>query len=115
MHEDDDILGRFTPEEYTPYKPGMAFFLVGCVVASVLAFASLTSYTYPDAPAVPRTFGEDGLESELGGPGAVRVGIVDSCYVHVVLTLEQALKEGESWEKLKQLSKPDYAAVREST
>jgi hypothetical protein len=30
---------------------------------------------YPDKASVPRTFGADGLEAELGGPGAWRVSI----------------------------------------
>ena len=72
VHEDNDILGVFSLEEYRHFKPPMAFFLVGCVIASVLGVAGAVSFIYPDVPAAPRTF-EDGLEAELGGPGAVRV------------------------------------------
>ena len=82
MHEDNDILGVFAPEEYTHFKPPMAFFLVGCAIAGVGALAGAVYLTYPDTPAAPRTF-EGGLEAELGGPGAVR-----------------ALKNGESWGEL---------------
>ena len=89
VHEDNDILGVFSPEEYPHYKSPMAFFLVGCVIATFGAFAGAMYFVYPDPPAAPRTF-PGGLEAELGGSGAVR-----------------ALKDGESWTELDNLRKPN--------
>lgn len=72
MHEDEDIMGIFSLEEYNVMtgKMGMAMwaFFLGCVGA--LSFGVYA--TYPDRPSAPRTF-EGGLEEELGGPGALRV------------------------------------------
>lgn len=72
MHEDNDILGMFSPEEYTHTKPGKGLFQIGCFVVAVFALCGVVSLTYPDTPAAPREF-EGGLERELGGPNAVRV------------------------------------------
>lgn len=62
----------FSPEEYTHFKPGKAFFLIGCWVASVLGLCGVVSLYYPDRPSAPRTF-PGGLDIELGGKGAVPV------------------------------------------
>ncbi|KAK5938746.1 hypothetical protein PMZ80_008938 [Knufia obscura] len=71
VHEDEDIMGIFSLEEYNVMtgKMGMAMwaFFLGCVGA--LSFGVYA--TYPDRPSAPRTF-EGGLEEELGGPGALR-------------------------------------------
>lgn len=72
LHEDEDILGRLSPEEYTHASPGKAVFQLFFFVGAVFGLAGIVSMLYPDKPALPRTF-PDGLESELGGPGAVRV------------------------------------------
>jgi NADH dehydrogenase (ubiquinone) 1 beta subcomplex subunit 8 len=72
VHEDNDILGMFSPEEYTHVTSGTAFFQLGCFVAAVLGLCGVVAMFYPDTPSVPREF-EDGLERELGGPGALRV------------------------------------------
>jgi NADH dehydrogenase (ubiquinone) 1 beta subcomplex subunit 8 len=74
VHEDNDILGMFSPEEYTHATPGTAFFQLGCFAAAVLGLCGVVAMYYPDTPAAPREF-EDGLERELGGPGALRVSI----------------------------------------
>lgn len=74
VHEDNDILGMFSPEEYTHFKPGKAVFLIGCWVTSVLGLCGLVSLYYPDRPSAPRTF-PGGLDIELGGPGAVPVSL----------------------------------------
>jgi NADH dehydrogenase (ubiquinone) 1 beta subcomplex subunit 8 len=71
VHEDNDILGIFTPEEYTHFTPGHGLMLLGCFVASVFALSGVVSFIYPDKVSVPRTF-PGGLEEELGGPRAVR-------------------------------------------
>ncbi len=72
MHEDNDILGMFSPEEYTHVTPGIAFFQLTCFVGVVLGLCGVVSFFYPDTPTVPREF-EDDLERELGGVGALRV------------------------------------------
>ena len=46
--------------------------LWGISIAVMVSFAGLIYVTYPDKPAMPRTF-PNGLEKELGGPKAVRV------------------------------------------
>ena len=62
-------------EEYTHFTPGKAFFLMGCFITTVFGLVGIVSLYYPDRPSVPRTF-PDGLEAELGGPGALRVSEV---------------------------------------
>lgn len=62
----------FSPEEYTHFKPGKGFFLLGCFVTSVLGLCAVVGMTYPDKPSAPRTF-PGGLDKELGGEGAVPV------------------------------------------
>ena len=46
--------------------------LLGTFVVGFLGIFAITTQTYPDRVAVPRTF-EGGLEEELGGPKALRV------------------------------------------
>jgi NADH dehydrogenase (ubiquinone) 1 beta subcomplex subunit 8 len=75
VHEDNDILGMFAPEEYRHVTPGKAFFLVGCFVASVLALCGVVSLYYPDRPSAPRTW-SDGLAVELGGAGKLQTKLV---------------------------------------
>jgi len=72
VHEDNDILGVFSTEEYTHFTSGKGFFLLGCFIATVGGLCYVVGVTYPDKPSAPRTF-EGGLETELGGPTAVRV------------------------------------------
>lgn len=72
VHEDNDILGMFSPEEYTHFTSGKAFFLLGCFAASLGALCWVVSKNYPDKPSVPRRF-PGGLDRELGGPGTVYV------------------------------------------
>lgn len=71
VHEDNDILTVFTPEEYTHFKPGWGLVLLGSWIASVFGLCGVVYLYYPDKPSAPRTF-EAGLEEELGGKGAVR-------------------------------------------
>lgn len=85
VHEDNDILGMFSPEEYTHFTPGKGIVLIGCWVASVLGLCGVVSLYYPDKPSAPRTF-PGGLDRELGGEGAVIVspfldfhGLADTC------------------------------------
>lgn len=72
VHEDNDILGVFSPEQYTHVTPGKAFAALGCFVAVFLGFSGVCSFYYPDKPSIPRTF-PDGLEKELGGTNALPV------------------------------------------
>ncbi|KAI1007954.1 hypothetical protein K3495_g272 [Podosphaera aphanis] len=71
VHEDNDILGMFSPYEYTHVKPKTAFIQVGYFIVSVLGMMGVVSLCYPDKQSAPREF-EGGLEKELGGPNAVR-------------------------------------------
>jgi len=79
VHEDNDILGMFSPEEYTHYKPGKAFFLLGCFVTTVVGLCAVVYPYYPDKPSAPRTF-PGGLDRELGGAGAVHVSSLSVCF-----------------------------------
>ncbi|KAH8602779.1 hypothetical protein B0O99DRAFT_604282 [Bisporella sp. PMI_857] len=72
VHEDNDILGMFSPEEYTWIKPGKGALQVGAFILATLALCGVVAITYPDRPSAPREF-ESGLERELGGPLATRV------------------------------------------
>ncbi|KAL8974920.1 MAG: hypothetical protein Q9197_000860 [Variospora fuerteventurae] len=70
VHEDHDILGVFSPHEYTHFSPQKGLVLMGAFVGVVLGLCGLVRLYYPDRPAVERTF-EGGLDRELGGVGAV--------------------------------------------
>lgn len=74
VHEDHDLLGMFTPYEYTWTTAGPGLLQIGAFVAVFLSVCYAVKMTYPDRVAVPREF-EGGLERELGGPGAVRVSL----------------------------------------
>ena len=66
-------MGQFSPHEYTHIQPGKALFQIGLFVASVFGLCGVVYQFYPDRPAVPRTFSDNGLQSALGGPGALLV------------------------------------------
>ncbi|KAK3723274.1 hypothetical protein LTR37_001997 [Vermiconidia calcicola] len=76
VHEDNDILGIFSPEEYTHFSPAWGGVLVGCFVATVGALMAVVYRYYPDKPSAPRTF-PGGLERELGGLNAVRARMTE--------------------------------------
>ncbi|KAK4551873.1 hypothetical protein LTR86_010869 [Recurvomyces mirabilis] len=83
VHEDNDILGIFSPEEYTHFTPGWGAVLIGCFVATFSGLCFTVAQFYPDRPAVPRTF-PDGLEKEMGGPLAPRAAVApfdDASYI----------------------------------
>jgi len=71
VHEDEDQLGILTPYEYTAATPRKAFFLVGCAISALFGIAFTVSQIYPDKPAVPREFPDNGLEKALGGKGTL--------------------------------------------
>lgn len=62
----------FSTEDYTWTSAEWGFVLMGTFIATVLGLCGVVYLTYPDQPAVARTF-PGGLEEELGGKGAVRV------------------------------------------
>lgn len=72
VHEENEILGIFSPEEYTHVTPRKGLFQIGCFVAAVFGLSAVVAQFYPDKPSVPRTF-PDGLEKELGGAHAALV------------------------------------------
>jgi len=73
VHEDNDMLGVFSLEEYNQWSAGKAikgFLTYGLGIA---AFSAAIYYNFPaEKPAVPRTF-PNGLKAELGGDGALTV------------------------------------------
>ncbi|KAL2017190.1 hypothetical protein VTK56DRAFT_2510 [Thermocarpiscus australiensis] len=71
VHEDHDILGMFSPYEYTWITPGKGLMQIGAFIAVFLSVLYAVKLTYPDRVSYPREF-EGGLERELGGAGAVR-------------------------------------------
>ena len=72
VHEDNDILGMFSLEEYTHMSPARALLLWGCFISAVLGLSYAVKQNYPDRPSAPKEY-PDGLEAELGGPHALRV------------------------------------------
>ncbi|KAI9659847.1 MAG: hypothetical protein M1821_001198 [Bathelium mastoideum] len=70
VHEDNDILGVFSPEDYTHFSPAWGAVLFSCFVGSVAVLMTVVYQLYPDMPATPRTY-PDGLEKELGGSNTV--------------------------------------------
>lgn len=72
VHEDNDILGMFSPYDYTHVSARKAFFQLGCFAATVVGLCGIVSIYYEDTPAVPRTF-PGGLDRELGGSGTLLV------------------------------------------
>lgn len=72
MHEDHDILGMFSPYEYTWIGTGKGLAQIGAFVAVFCSVLYVVKLSYPDRRSYPREF-EGGLEKELGGAGAIRV------------------------------------------
>lgn len=75
VHEDNDILGRFSPEEYTWINPAKGVAQVGMFIAGMFGLCGVIYMWYPDKPAVPRTFPHNGLEVALGGKNALPVSL----------------------------------------
>ncbi|KAI5927554.1 hypothetical protein F4810DRAFT_648319 [Camillea tinctor] len=74
IHEDNDVLGMFTPYTYTWATPGKAWAQVASFIVTFLGVCWVVSTLYPDKPSYPREF-EDGLVRELGGAGATRARV----------------------------------------
>jgi NADH dehydrogenase (ubiquinone) 1 beta subcomplex subunit 8 len=91
VHEDHDILGIFSPYEYTWVKSGKGLFQIGCFVALFLTVVYGVKLTYPDRVSYPREF-EGGLERELGGAGALRASRTPGSDVSELLTVQCRLE-----------------------
>jgi hypothetical protein len=87
----------FSTEDYTWTSAEWGWVLMGTFVATFLGLCGVVYLTYPDRPAVPRTF-PGGLEEELGGRGAVRVSCLQYPYFLTCSNVTQALKPGEDIE-----------------
>ncbi|KAK6338987.1 hypothetical protein TWF696_009783 [Orbilia brochopaga] len=70
IHEDFDNLGIFSLWEYTAATTKQAAISCACAIALGLGICGVIYQTYPDRPAVPREFPDNGLEKALGGKGA---------------------------------------------
>ncbi|POS77321.1 NADH:ubiquinone oxidoreductase 20.1kD subunit [Diaporthe helianthi] len=70
-HEDYDQMGIFTPHVYTWVSPKKGLVQIAAFIATALGVCYAVKATYPDRPSFPREF-VDGLQRELGGPGAKR-------------------------------------------
>ncbi|OOQ87562.1 NADH:ubiquinone oxidoreductase kD subunit [Penicillium brasilianum] len=70
VHEENEILGVFSPEQYTHVSSGKGFLHLGAFVVTFLGLCGVVSLYYPDKPSVPKAY-VDGLEKELGGPNAL--------------------------------------------
>ncbi|WQF84336.1 Putative NADH dehydrogenase [ubiquinone] 1 beta subcomplex subunit 8 [Colletotrichum destructivum] len=73
VHEDHDLLGMFSPFEYTWTSTGKGLLQIGAFVVAFFGVCGVVAANYPDKPSYPREF-PDGLERELGGASAVRKG-----------------------------------------
>ena len=95
VHEDNDILGMFSPEEYTHFKPGWGAVCLGTFVATFLGLVAVVGVYYPDMPAVRRGY-EGGLDRELGGEGAVLVSQIIEVirYVHGLNIVQARTEDG---------------------
>ena len=105
VHEDYDQLGMFTPYEYTWTTPGKGLAQIGAFIATFLSVCYIVKLTYPDRVTVPREF-EDGLEKELGGPGAVRVSFF-SCFPLFLFYLRSGSGPGAEWRTEEQIANFD--------
>lgn len=72
VHEDNDILGMFSPEIDTHFTPGWGAVCLGIFITAFLGVVTVVRMNYPDMPAVKRGY-EGGLDRELGGKGALLV------------------------------------------
>ncbi|KAK0648947.1 hypothetical protein B0T16DRAFT_124027 [Cercophora newfieldiana] len=72
VHEDHDILGMFSPYEYTWTTTGKGLAQVSAFIVTFFGVLYAVKLSYPDKRSYPREF-EGGLEKELGGAGAPRV------------------------------------------
>ena len=67
-------------------------------ISCVLGLSYAVSVNFPGKPSVPTEYPE-GLERELGGPGAVRVSYPFLSSIHCPLTCHQAFQKGDPIEE----------------
>ncbi|KAK0610987.1 hypothetical protein B0T14DRAFT_540224 [Immersiella caudata] len=72
VHEDHDILGMFSPYEYTWTTTGKGLAQIGAFITVFFGVLYAVKISYPDKRSYPREF-EGGLEKELGGAGAILI------------------------------------------
>ncbi|KAI8377958.1 uncharacterized protein BYT42DRAFT_572319 [Radiomyces spectabilis] len=65
LHEEDEIFSVWGPDLHT-YSPYKALAQLGLAALITAGFAGIVYKTYPDRPAVQRTYPYDGLKAELG-------------------------------------------------
>ncbi|KAI9266529.1 hypothetical protein BDA99DRAFT_505932 [Phascolomyces articulosus] len=65
VHEEDELMGVWAPDLHT-YSPYKALAQLGLATAAIGGFAYFISKTYPEPPAVRRTYPYEGLKAELG-------------------------------------------------
>ena len=99
VHEDNDILGMFSPEVYTHFTPGWGAVLLGTFVATFLGLVAVVGVYYPDMPAVKRGY-EGGLDRELGGEGALLVSC-QSSYAYKFMRTKASIGEDRGWGRLR--------------
>lgn len=103
IHEDNDVLGIFSPYEYTWTSTGPGLLMIGTFITVFLGVTGVVYFNYPDMPAYPREF-EGGLERELGGPGAVRVSppiLLNCCSTPGSYVLIDATAYRREWLEMK--------------
>ncbi|KAI7898383.1 uncharacterized protein BX663DRAFT_525119 [Cokeromyces recurvatus] len=79
VHEEDELFGVWAPDlhHYSPYKAAAQLALAASIF---VGFTGLIYMTYPEKPAVPRTYPYNGLAEEFGAregdirPRGARVG-----------------------------------------
>ncbi|WPH00627.1 Hypothetical protein R9X50_00345700 [Acrodontium crateriforme] len=77
IHEDNDIMGIFSTEDYRHFTPAWGGVLSAVFVGTVGLLCGTVYMYYPDKPSSPRTF-PGGLEAELGGKAAPRAKITEN-------------------------------------
>ncbi|ORZ09175.1 hypothetical protein BCR42DRAFT_423888 [Absidia repens] len=65
VHEEDEIMGVWAPDLHT-YSPFKAIAQLTLFAGLFTAFAGLVYTSYPERPAVKRTYPNDGLKESLG-------------------------------------------------
>ncbi len=83
VHEDNDVLGMLSPEDYNHFTPAWGAVLLGTFVAAFFGVLGVVYVFHPEKPMHPRRF-PGGLDKELGGAGAVHVSVgilVSSMYI----------------------------------
>jgi len=75
-------------------SPGRAALLWAGFISAVLGLSYVVKQTYPDRPSAPKEY-PDGLETELGGPHALRVSNQPAQGKMMLTATSQAWKAGD--------------------